>query len=306
MPPWVTGLRSASRRTVTSVVSRIGIASTSSGSRIVATVAPVVVQLDARASAASRNPSSWLPASPMKTRAPPAGRRLNGRKPSAGEGEREREDEHEVVLVHRRRVDREVDARDRRERRGEAVHVVEQVERVRDPDEPEERDRDAEQRRSRRARRGARARSRARRRRTARRASPAGSDGGGRRRGPARKTIAQPARIPASSQVGSTAPTASASSDAGGEAGGDRDPAERRRRPRVPALAGRLRNELGRRGGGTEEGPQGERRDGQGGDRDDRFHGAVKGSGRPGPAPILSALVRAPPISGGRPSRSAV
>ena len=62
----------------------------------------------------------------------------------AGEREGQREHEHEVVLVHGRGVDREVDARDRGERGGEAVHVVEQVERVRDPDEPEERDRDAE------------------------------------------------------------------------------------------------------------------------------------------------------------------
>ena len=46
--------------------------------------------------------------------------------------------------MHRRRVDREVEAGDGRERRREAVHVVEQVERVRDPDEPEERDHDAQ------------------------------------------------------------------------------------------------------------------------------------------------------------------
>ena len=125
---------------MTSVVSRMGIASTRRGSSIVATVVPAVVQLAARPSAARRKPSSWLPASPMKTWAPPPGRRLNGRNPSAREREREREDEHEVVVVHRRRVDREVAAGDRRERRREAVHVVEQVERVRDPDEPDERD----------------------------------------------------------------------------------------------------------------------------------------------------------------------
>ena len=82
MPPWVTGRRSASRLTVTSVVSRIGIASTSSGSSIVATVVPAVVQLAASPSTASTKPSTWLPESPMKTAALPPGRRLNGRKPT--------------------------------------------------------------------------------------------------------------------------------------------------------------------------------------------------------------------------------
>ena len=202
--------------------------------------------------------------------------------------------------MHRRGVDREVDARDRRERRREAVHVVEQVERVRDPDEPEERDRDAEHVVRDELDAQTRRRSRSRRRRTARRASRRGlrwrmsSTRPGERR-----AIAQPARIPASSQVGSTAPTASASSDAGGEAGGDR------RRPRTSASrASCQRSPVGcatswaRSGRGAQQGPQGERRDGQGGDRDDRFHGGGKGSGRPGSAPILSALVRAPAISG--------
>ena len=49
MPPCVTGRRSSVRRTVTSVVSRIGIASTSSGSSDVASVVPAVVQLEASA-----------------------------------------------------------------------------------------------------------------------------------------------------------------------------------------------------------------------------------------------------------------
>jgi len=81
LPPWLTGRCSASRRIVTSVVSRIGIASTSSGRRTVATVVPAVVQLAASPRAASRKPSTWLPESPMKTRALPPGRRLNGRNP---------------------------------------------------------------------------------------------------------------------------------------------------------------------------------------------------------------------------------
>ena len=81
MPPWVTGRRSSVRRTVTSVVSRIGIASTSSGSTRLVSVAPAVVQLDASASEARPKPSTWLPESPMKTRALRPGRRLKGRKP---------------------------------------------------------------------------------------------------------------------------------------------------------------------------------------------------------------------------------
>ena len=49
-PPCVTGRFSTSRATVTRVVSRIGIARTSSGRRIVATVVPATVQLAASAS----------------------------------------------------------------------------------------------------------------------------------------------------------------------------------------------------------------------------------------------------------------
>ena len=81
MPPWVTGRRSSVRRTVTSVVSRIGIASTSSGSTMLVSVAPAVVQLEASASEARPKPITWLPESPMKTRALRPGRRLKGRKP---------------------------------------------------------------------------------------------------------------------------------------------------------------------------------------------------------------------------------
>ena len=82
MPPCVTGRRSSVRRTVTSVVSRMGIASTSSGSRTLVSVAPAVVQLDASASPASPNPITWLPESPMNTAARFPGRRLKGRKPT--------------------------------------------------------------------------------------------------------------------------------------------------------------------------------------------------------------------------------
>ena len=143
-PPCVTGRFSTRRAIVTSVVSRIGIASTSSGRRIVATVVPATVQLAASASDASPNPISWLPESPMKTTAPRRGRRLYGQEAETREAEREREGEDDLVLVLGQRVDREVGAGDDREGRCEAVHVVEEVERVRDAHEPEEADRPRE------------------------------------------------------------------------------------------------------------------------------------------------------------------
>jgi hypothetical protein len=177
-------------------------------------------------------------------------------------------------------VDREVEAGDRRERRREAIHVVEQVERVRDPDEPEERDRrredvvrhelDAQPRRDR--------------------------DTG---RGELRDELRERAQVPdVVEQAGCEEEAATGEDpcelpggvdrlhrhrerDAGPEPAGDPDSTERRRRPIVPALAGRARDEQRACGGGAKEGPQGERRDRQCGDRDGRFHGAPKGSGRP-------------------------
>ena len=126
---------------MTSVVSRIGIARTISGSITVATVVPAAVQLAASPRLASAKPSSWLPASPMKTAALLAEPEVERQEADAGEAEREREDERRGrCRVHGGRVDREVGAGDRGERRREAVHVVEQVERVRDPDEPDDGD----------------------------------------------------------------------------------------------------------------------------------------------------------------------
>ena len=93
---------------------------------------------------------------------------------------------------------------------------------------------------------------------------------------PARKTTAVPPRIPASSHGRLHRADRERQQDAGGDADGDRDPAEGGRRPVVPALAGWLRHELGGRGRGTKQRPQGERRDWQGGDRDDRVHGATR------------------------------
>ena len=69
--------------------------------------------------------------------------------------------------------------------------------------------------------------------------------------------------------------------DAGRETAGDADAAERRRGALVPPLAGGHATSRRRDGGGAQEGPEGERRDRQGGDRDGRFHGGSKGSGRP-------------------------
>ena len=67
---------------VTSVVSRIGTASTRIGTSSVATVVPATFQLEESPSPASAKPSACEPESPMKTSALPRGRRLNGRNPA--------------------------------------------------------------------------------------------------------------------------------------------------------------------------------------------------------------------------------
>ncbi len=66
---------------MTSAVSRIGTARMMIGSSSVATVVPASFQLADRLSAASANPITWLPESPMKTAAGLPMRRLNGRNP---------------------------------------------------------------------------------------------------------------------------------------------------------------------------------------------------------------------------------
>ena len=139
-PPCVDRATFEERTTVTSVVSRIGTASTMIGSESVATVEPATVQLDASPSAASANPSTWLPLSPMNTAAGRRRRRLYGRKPMQAKQMPSESVAIEVARVHRERVDREEGAGDRRERRSEAVHVVEKVEGVRHPDEPDDAD----------------------------------------------------------------------------------------------------------------------------------------------------------------------
>ena len=207
---------------------------------------------------------------------------VEGKEAEACEREREREHEDEVVLVDRRRVDREVEARHRRERRGEAVHVVEEVERVRDADEPEERDDDTEdvvrdeldpQARSDRDRRGSELGDELRDRAQVTHVV----DEPGREDDPA--ACQDPGELPRRIQGADR----DGQRDAGCQPARDADPAERRRCPLVPALSRGQRDEPGR-GGGANEGPEGERRDRQGGDRDGRFHGALKGSGQlPGP-----------------------
>ena len=135
MPPCVTGRRSASLLTVTSVVSRMGIASTRSGSSMVATVVPAARPARREAERGEEEPEQLAPRVPhehLRT----ARTEVERKEAEAGEREGEREHEDEVVLVDGRGVDREVEARHRRERRGEAVHVVEEVEGVRDADEP--------------------------------------------------------------------------------------------------------------------------------------------------------------------------
>ena len=199
--------------------------------------------------------------------------------------------------MHRRGVDREVDARDRRERGREAVHVVEQVERVRDPDQPEERDRDAEH-----------VVGDELDAETGGDREPRGGELGGELRARAQVTkVVDQAREEddrAAAEDPGELPGGLDRADRECEEHADEEAGTHRTPPNVgvargmPALSGRLRNELGGSGRGAKQRPQGERRDGQGGDRDDRVHRCGKGSGPPGSAPILSALVRASAISG--------
>src|SRR5215217_1279823 len=76
------GRPSSSRTIVTSAVSRIGTASTSTGRRTVASDGAATFQLDASAIEPRVNPSTWLPESPRKAAAGFRRRTLNGRKPT--------------------------------------------------------------------------------------------------------------------------------------------------------------------------------------------------------------------------------
>ena len=221
----------------TSAVSRIGTASMIIGSSSVATVVPASFQLADEASAASANPITWLPESPMNTAAGLRGRRLKGRKPTQASATASESISTSGVRVVRERVDREVRAGDRGERRRQAVHVVEQVERVRHA----RRARAARSRwRGRRWRRSPRAcrwRSRARPRRPAPPSFASGGSGAASSASPTTKRIVQPPRIPSSAPSTSTAPAAPATRHAGEDPGEDADAAERRRDLLVPAVA---------------------------------------------------------------------
>ena len=125
---------------MTSVVSRIGTASTRIGSRKVATVVPATFQLADRPRAARKNPSTCEPESPMKTSALPRRLRLNGRKPrQARAPARASASAAWLGWTVTASIAKKPNAI-AGERRGEPVHVVEQVERVRHADEPEERE----------------------------------------------------------------------------------------------------------------------------------------------------------------------
>ena len=140
-PPWWIGLPSTRRTAVTSAVSRIGIASTSSGMMSVAIVDSATFQLVARPSEASVNPITWLPESPMKTAAGLPGTEVEREEAGHGERERERDHQQEVVVVDPDGIDREEQRGDHGKAPGEAVHVVEEVEGVRDRHEPQEAER---------------------------------------------------------------------------------------------------------------------------------------------------------------------
>ena len=245
----VTGPPLEQRTNVTSVVSRIGIASTSSGSSVVASVVPATFQLDESANDASAKPSTWLPESPMKTAAAAAGPQVE----AAGSRGRRRRAQSARTSTARFGCSvaasiAKYGAGDRRERRRQAVHVVEQVERVRDPDEPDERERDREhvvadhldrKPAADHHRRGAELRRELRERRQVVDVVE---------RGPATKRSAQPPRMPQqlAARRGPRRRRRERRSP-GHEAGEDADAAEDRGRPVVPALAGRDRRRGARR-----------------------------------------------------------
>ena len=114
--------------------------------RAVAIVVPASLYDAIRPSVASTNPISWLPESPMNTRAGPLEPEVVG--DEADEGEREARGDDEDVAVRRDEGGRQREARrgDDAQAAGQPVHVVEQVEGVREPDEPQHPDRPAERR----------------------------------------------------------------------------------------------------------------------------------------------------------------
>ena len=87
-PPCETGRPSSRRSTVTSVVSSIGTASTSSGRTSVASVVPATLYVAASPSEPSAKPITWLPESPMKTAAGLAAAQVEREEGGARERER--------------------------------------------------------------------------------------------------------------------------------------------------------------------------------------------------------------------------
>ena len=302
-PPCVTGRRSTRRTTVTSVVSRIGIASTSRGSEHRRDRRPGGRPARGERERGEQEPEQ-LAARVAHEDPRPVGRpEVERQEAGAREREREGEDEDELVLVHGRRVDREVDARDRRERRREPVHVVEQVEGVRDPHEPEERDRDAEHvvldeldPQARRDRDRRRADLRRELRERAQVPDVVDQPGGEDEPRPGEDPGELPGRFEGAD--------GERQEDAGRDSGRDGDPAERRRRAVVPALAARLGHEPRSDCRGAQQGPQGERRDWECGDRDDRVHAARRVAANPARSRAQARVTRPPaPGTGGSPSQ---
>ena len=115
-------------------------ARTIKGRRTVATVVPAAVQLAASPDAGQPESEQLAASVAHEDGRLSAATEVVRQEAEAGESERERQDDDEVVVVDRRAVDREVRTGNRGERCGEAVHVVEEIERVRDPHEPDDRD----------------------------------------------------------------------------------------------------------------------------------------------------------------------
>ena len=202
-----------------------------------------------------------------------AGTQVEREEAEAGAAERERDHERELARVLVERGDREDGAGDRRERRGEAVHVVEQVEGVRDPDEPDEPEHSREHVVADDLDR-----------------QPGGEDEGrGRELGRQLRDRLQ--RVDVVDEAGDEEDRAAAEdpeqlaagvgradrdgcADPGDEAEEDPDAAEDGSRASVPALTGGIGDEPAA-DAGAQQPVEGQRRDGERGDRSDRVHGTT-------------------------------
>ena len=234
-------------------------------------VAPAVVQLDASASEARPKPSTWLPESPMKTRALRPGRRLKGRKPRQAPPSASATTSGSSPASWSSAATAKTRTGDRGERRREAVHVVEQVERVRDPDEPDEPEHGREHVVAEDLDRQPGGEHDPRRRELGRqlgdrlqRVDVVGEAGDEEDRAAAEDPEQLAARVGRADRDGGAYPRDEAEEDA--------DAAERGRRARVPALARGVGDEPSA-DAGAQEPPERQRRDRERGDRSDRVHG---------------------------------